>query len=69
MRRRTFVAAFCSVVTWPFAALGQQSSIRRIGMLLPFAEKDPEAQRRITAFREGLRELGWEEGRNNPFRL
>ena len=28
------------------------------------AENDPESQARLAAFREGLRELNWQEGRN-----
>jgi putative ABC transport system substrate-binding protein len=38
--------------------------MRRIGVLVAYAESDPEAQARIAAFRQGLRELGWTEGRN-----
>jgi putative tryptophan/tyrosine transport system substrate-binding protein len=38
--------------------------MRRVGVLIPETESDPEGQRRITAFRVGLRELGWAEGRN-----
>jgi putative ABC transport system substrate-binding protein len=67
MRRRTFVAVLGSVIACPLAAIGQQSAIRRIGLLLPFAENDPEAQRRIAALRDGLKKLGWEEGRNLHF--
>ena len=33
-----------------------------IGMLLAYAESDPETQARVDAFRQGLRELGWTEG-------
>ena len=38
--------------------------MRRIGFLLGLAEKDPEANTRIKAFRLGMRDLGWIEGRN-----
>ena len=33
-------------------------------MLLGLSEKDPEAEGRIKAFRLGMRDLGWIEGRN-----
>ena len=38
--------------------------MRRIGMLMGFAESDPQAQAFAAAFREGLQKLGWAEGRN-----
>ena len=41
-----------------------QGRVRRIGVLMAFAESDPEAQAWIAAFREELQKLGWTEGRN-----
>jgi putative ABC transport system substrate-binding protein len=38
--------------------------VRKIGVLQGLAPNDPEHKRRIGAFREGLRELGWVEGGN-----
>ena len=38
--------------------------MRRIGVLLPATANDPEYQRRITAFVQGLAQLGWTEGGN-----
>jgi len=38
--------------------------MRRIGVLMGYAESDPEGQANVAAFREGLQELGWTEGRN-----
>ena len=38
--------------------------MRRIGVLMAYAESDPEGQARVAAFREGLQKLGWAEGRN-----
>ena len=37
---------------------------RRIGVLINIAEDDPEAKARVEAFRRGLQERGWIEGRN-----
>jgi putative tryptophan/tyrosine transport system substrate-binding protein len=33
--------------------------MRRIGVLMPLAESDRQAQARFAAFREGLQKLGW----------
>ena len=38
--------------------------MRRVGMLVAYAENDPEAETRVSAFRQGLRELGWTDGDN-----
>jgi putative ABC transport system substrate-binding protein len=66
MRRRDFIAlAGCAAAAWPLAARGQQAGqMRRVGVLMSFAEIDPQAQARVAAFRKGLQELGWAEGRN-----
>jgi len=54
-----------AAAAWPLAARGQQPErMRRIGVLMGIAETDPEGQSRIAAFREGLQQLGWIEGRN-----
>jgi putative ABC transport system substrate-binding protein len=62
--RRQFAAALASAA-WPITARAQQrESVRRIGVLSGFAVDDPEAQGRIAAFRQGMQEQGWSEGRN-----
>jgi putative ABC transport system substrate-binding protein len=38
--------------------------MRLIGVLMAYAESDPEGQAWVAAFREGLQKLGWVEGRN-----
>ena len=38
--------------------------MRRLSVLIPLAENDPEAQARVAALARGLRDLGWTEGRN-----
>ncbi len=38
--------------------------MRRVGVLLAYAEDDPEAQRRIVAFQQRLNGLGWTDGGN-----
>ena len=69
MRRREFMAALGGLAaTWPFAARAQQSDrVRRIGVLSPYAESDPEAKAWLATFREELEKLGWNEGRNVRF--
>ena len=70
MRRREFIRLFGSMtVAWPLslrAAAWAQSpqQARRVGVLLPFDENDPEAKNRFKQFRLGMRDLDWIEGRN-----
>jgi len=66
VRRRDFVKVIAgSTAAWPLAARAQQADrLRRIGMLMAWAETDPEVQPRMTAFVTTLRELGWVDGRN-----
>src|SRR5262245_13118365 len=41
--------------------------MRRIGVLLSIGESDPLSVTRMKSFQDGLRELGWVEGRNVRF--
>ncbi len=66
MRRRDFIRGIVgSATAWPLAVRAQQpDQMRRIGVLMGFAENDSQAQSFIAAFRDGLHELGWTDGRN-----
>jgi len=66
MIRRDFLTLLGgAAAVWPVGARAQQGErMRRIGVLLGYAESDPEAQARLDAFRQGLSALGWKEGRN-----
>ncbi len=66
MRRREFVISVGGgALAWPLASHAQQPDrMRRIGMLMGFAESDHDAQSWVMALREELRNLGWMEGRN-----
>jgi putative ABC transport system substrate-binding protein len=66
MRRREFISLLgASAAAWPFAARGQQlERMRRIGVLMAFAEDHPEAKVRLAGLRQGLVKRGWFEGRN-----
>jgi putative tryptophan/tyrosine transport system substrate-binding protein len=61
MKRREFITLVGGgAAAWPLAARAQQSSrIRRVAVLWPFNETDVDGQAVMTAFREGLRGLGW----------
>jgi putative ABC transport system substrate-binding protein len=66
MRRREFITLLGgAAAAWPLAARGQQSDqVRRVGLLMGYPEGDRQARANVAAFREGLRSLGWIEGRN-----
>jgi putative ABC transport system substrate-binding protein len=66
MRRRKFIALLgSSAVAWPLTSRAQQPDrMRRIGALMSAAENDPGYQSLLATFRDELKKLGWEEGRN-----
>jgi putative ABC transport system substrate-binding protein len=65
MNRRAFISLLGGAAAWPLAARAQKREIiRRIGVLMNLAADDPESQRRMTAFVQGLQQLGWTDGRN-----
>jgi putative ABC transport system substrate-binding protein len=58
--RRELLAALGGAAAWPFAARAQQPEMPVVGFLSDFAENADLA----TAFRNGLGEAGFVEGRN-----
>src|SRR5436190_19494068 len=64
MKRREFISFLSgAAITWPLTTRAQQTgSVPRIGLLWPAAS--PPAPPRMEAFRRGLREAGFVEGRN-----
>jgi putative ABC transport system substrate-binding protein len=66
MRRRKFIGVIgAAAAAWPLAASAQQShAVRRLGVLMIGGENEPDTKLRTAAFEEGLRELGWHDGRN-----
>jgi putative ABC transport system substrate-binding protein len=64
MKRREFISLVGgTAAAWPLAARAQQG-MRKLGVLMIVAENDPDSKRRIAAFQQGLRDLGWHDGQN-----
>jgi putative ABC transport system substrate-binding protein len=65
MNRPHFITLLGGAAAWPLAARAQQRErTRRVGVLMPFDENDPEQKRRLSAFIQALAGLGWADGRN-----
>jgi putative ABC transport system substrate-binding protein len=62
MRRREFIAALGAVAAWPAPAHAQQSTLPVIGYLQNGSAQLSERQ--VAAFRQGLSDAGYAEGRN-----
>jgi putative ABC transport system substrate-binding protein len=60
--RREFIVTFGDAAAWPFAACAQQPVIPIIGFLS--GRSLSESTELLTAFRQGLGEVGYVEGRN-----
>jgi putative ABC transport system substrate-binding protein len=64
MRRRDFIVLSGAAAAWPLAARAQPAAMRRVAVIMSPAEESPEGRARIAAFRDGLEQAGWREGRN-----
>jgi putative tryptophan/tyrosine transport system substrate-binding protein len=65
VKRREFIAGLGSAAAWPIMAHAQQSNrMRRVGVLMGWNESDPVAKAWLSAFTDGLSQLGWADGRN-----
>ena len=66
IRRREFLATLSgAVIGWPLDAMAQPADrMRRLGILMAYAESDQEAVDRVTVFTKSLQNLGWTNGRN-----
>jgi putative tryptophan/tyrosine transport system substrate-binding protein len=60
IERRTFIAGLGATAAWPLAARGQQAAMPVLGFLRN-TSPDPHL---VEAFRQGLGEMGYVEGRN-----
>ena len=64
-RRDSLTVIGCAAAGWPLAAHGQQGErVRRLGVLMGWAETDPDAHARLKVFHQALRDLGWTLGGN-----
>jgi len=64
-RRELLAALGSAAAAWPMAARAQQGErVRRLGILMNGAETDPLSQGYVAAFQQGLRALGWSNGKN-----
>ena len=65
MRRREFITLAGGTAAWPLLAFAQQQGrLRRIALLMNLPENDGWSKRCVSAFRQGLLDLGWIEGRD-----
>jgi putative ABC transport system substrate-binding protein len=65
LRRREFIAGLGGAAAWPLAARAQPGDrVRRIGVLMPYDENDPEGKLLYSSFTQALAGLGWTDGRN-----
>ena len=66
MKRRDFITFVGgAAVAVPIMARAQERRrVRRIGVIMIYAETDPEGQRRLSALMDRLHKLGWMEGSN-----
>jgi putative ABC transport system substrate-binding protein len=64
MKRREFIADVGGAAAWPMTSRAQQDRIRTLGVLMTGAMTNPDTQVRVAVLRDGLKKLGWTEGRN-----
>ena len=63
MKRREFITLLSGAAAWPLAARAQQAGrTRRIGLLT--RKTDASVAVQIDAFRDGLHDLGWVQGKS-----
>jgi putative tryptophan/tyrosine transport system substrate-binding protein len=65
MKRRDFIALLGGAAAWPLGARAQQrSKIPRVGYLDPLSRSSRMAAGWVEAFRSGLHDLAYVEGKN-----
>jgi putative ABC transport system substrate-binding protein len=64
VRRREFIKGIAgsAAMARPIAALAREA--HRVGVLKPFTQADQFGQTMLSAFRQRLRSLGWNDGQN-----
>jgi putative ABC transport system substrate-binding protein len=65
MKRRDFITLLGgAAAAWPLAVSAQQERMRRLGVIIQMAEKDPQAQLNVLALQKGLLARGLNPGQN-----
>src|SRR5262252_4783959 len=68
IRRRAFITLAVSAAICPFPARAEKSDrVRRVSIIMGFAENDEVWQAYLASFRQSLQGLGWTDGRNIRF--
>ena len=65
MKRREFIGWLGTAAAWPIAARAQQAVMPTVGVLMAGTENSVENKPRISAFQQGLAELGWRMARTS----
>src|SRR5262245_45440749 len=64
MKRRKFLTLVGAASLFRSGGALAQQRLRRIGVVMAYAESDPNGRIQFTAFREHIQKLGWTEGNN-----
>jgi putative ABC transport system substrate-binding protein len=65
MKRREFIGLIGgAAVAASGSARAEQNRVKHVGMLMGYAQDDPDTQARMAAFREAFEQLGWKDGHN-----
>jgi putative tryptophan/tyrosine transport system substrate-binding protein len=65
MRRRQFITGLGGAAAWSAVGRAQQANrVRRLGVLMSYAENDPEQKTYLAELTDGLAKLGWTDGGN-----
>jgi DNA photolyase-like FAD binding protein len=69
MTRREFIMLLGgAAAAWPLAVRAQKNDgVRRVGVIMGFADNDGVWQAYLASFRKGLQDLGWTDGHNIRF--
>jgi len=65
VKRRGFITVLGGAAAWPLAGQAQQAErVRRVGVLMPWPENNPQSRASVAAFVRALGRFGWVEGNN-----
>jgi putative tryptophan/tyrosine transport system substrate-binding protein len=68
MKRREFITLFCgAAVATSLPWRARADHVRHVGILMGYAEDEPDTQARIKAFKQAFEQLGWKDGHDVAF--